>query len=270
MASSYHRWLWLSYDHTFPLATENKIVLFRLPPHSTHLTQPLDVGVFQPFKHYHTDAIDKAVRMGDEKSGKLEFLAAFQSFRNQNFKSTTIRHAFKSTRLVPFNPDVVLDKIREKQAQQAQTALRTPSPPPLPLHQRTPQGPASVVKYGQKFQRAYAKLKPGEKIDSEQIQRFIRGSIASAHTLELTARDLKAIQEATTARAKRASLGGQVAQKGGTIKVSECRALCSKRKEKEEEQARKKKEREEKRAEKQANSQLSQIEFLIGGVPTIE
>ena len=127
-----------------------------------------------------------------------------------------------------------------------------------------------VVKYGQKLQRAYAKLKPGEKIDSEQIQRFIRGSIASVHTLELTARDLKAIQEATTAREKRASLGGQVAQKGGTIKVSECCALCSKRKEKEEEQARKKKEREEKRAEKQANSQLAQLEFLIGGVPTVE
>ena len=53
-------------------------------------------------------------------------------------------------------------------AQKAQTAFRTPSPP-LPLHQRTPQGPASVVKYGQKLQRAYAKLKPGEKIDSEQI-----------------------------------------------------------------------------------------------------
>ena len=88
--------------------------------------------------------------------------------------------------------------------------------------------------------------------------------------MELTARDLKAIQEATTARAKRASLGGQVAQKGGTIKVSECRELCSKRKEKEEEQVRKRKEREEKRAEKQANSQLAQIEFLIGGVPPVE
>ena len=59
------------------LVTENKIVLFRLPLYSTHLTQPLDVGVFQSFKHYHMDAIDKTVRLGDEKFGKLEFLAAF-------------------------------------------------------------------------------------------------------------------------------------------------------------------------------------------------
>ncbi len=99
------------------LATKNKIVLFYLLPHSTHLSQPLDVGVFQSFNHYHTDAIDKTVWLGDEKFGKLEFLAVFQSFCNQTFKPITICHAFKSTGLVLFNPDVIFDKIREKQAQ---------------------------------------------------------------------------------------------------------------------------------------------------------
>ncbi len=115
-----------------------------------------------------------------------------------------------------------------------------------------------------------AKLKPGEKIDFEQIQRFIRRSIASAHMLELTAWDLKAVQEATTARAKRVSLGGQVAQKGGTIKVSECHTLCSKRREKEEEQVWKKNEREKNQPDKQTNSQLAQIKFLLGGVSSVE
>lgn len=105
------------------LATENRIVLFRLQPHSTHLTRPLDVGVFQPFKRYHTDAIDNAIHLGDEKFGKLEFLAAIQSFCNEYFKPTTICHAFKPTGMVSFNSDVVLDKIREKQAQRAQIAL---------------------------------------------------------------------------------------------------------------------------------------------------
>ncbi len=117
---------------------------------------------------------------------------------------------------------------------------------------------------------ANVKLKLDEKIDPEQIKRFIQGSIATANKLELTARDLKAFQEATSARAKRASLNRKVVQKGGVIKVTECRAIPSKRKEEEEEQARKRKEREEKKVEKQRNSQLAQIEFLIGDITSVE
>jgi len=30
---------------------EYKIIPFQLPPHSTHLLQPLDIGLFQPLKH---------------------------------------------------------------------------------------------------------------------------------------------------------------------------------------------------------------------------
>ena len=70
----------------------------------------------------------------------------------------------------------------------------------------------------------------------------------------MTTQDLNGIQEVTIACTNRASLDGQVAQKGETIKISKCCALCSKRKEKEKKQAWKKKEREDKRVEKQANS----------------
>ena len=38
------------------LAKNNNVVLFVLPPHSSHVTQPLDVGVFGPFKSmYYTE-----------------------------------------------------------------------------------------------------------------------------------------------------------------------------------------------------------------------
>ena len=41
----------------FELAIANNIILFRLSAHSTHLTQSLDVGVFQSYKHYHSEAM---------------------------------------------------------------------------------------------------------------------------------------------------------------------------------------------------------------------
>ena len=48
---------------------DHKIVPFRLPPHSTHLTQPLDLTVFGPMKHYHRLAVDHAARI----SGSINF-----------------------------------------------------------------------------------------------------------------------------------------------------------------------------------------------------
>ena len=39
---------------------KKKIIPFCLPPHTTHLLQPLDVVLFQPYKHYHAEAIDAA------------------------------------------------------------------------------------------------------------------------------------------------------------------------------------------------------------------
>ena len=38
-----------------------KVILLRLPSHSTHFLQPLDVVIFQQWKHWHAEAIDHAV-----------------------------------------------------------------------------------------------------------------------------------------------------------------------------------------------------------------
>ena len=49
----------LTYEF-YGYAQKHRIELFALPTHSTHLTQPLDVSWFQPYKHYHSEAIDAA------------------------------------------------------------------------------------------------------------------------------------------------------------------------------------------------------------------
>ena len=250
------------------LATVNNIVLFRLPAHSTHLTQPLDVGVFQPYKHYHGEAVDNAVRMGDTEFGKLEFLASFQEFRTKTFKPSTIRHAFRTTGIVPFNPDIVLDIIREKQAVRNQ--VRTPSPgPELKFHERTPHGPESIRRYGRKLQRALQNVGPNGGSMNKQVvegfQRYLRGTITAADTHDLIARDLGVMQKASASRKTRASLSGQVAAKGGVIKASQCRELGSIRKKKEEERLKRKEERDAKKAKNAPPTQLANIAFLIDG-----
>jgi hypothetical protein len=39
-------------------AEDHKIQIFALPPHTTHILQPLDVGCSQPLKWYHGCCLD--------------------------------------------------------------------------------------------------------------------------------------------------------------------------------------------------------------------
>ena len=88
---------------------ENGIIPFAFPPHTTHILQPLDVVVFQ---HYHTKAIDIAVRDGCIQITKVEFLAAISDIQRKTFKESTIYSEFTKMGLIPFNPEVVLQKIK--------------------------------------------------------------------------------------------------------------------------------------------------------------
>src|SRR6266536_1261664 len=43
---------------------QKNIVPFRLPAHTTHLLQPLDVGIFQPLKHWHQVVLHDSIQYG--------------------------------------------------------------------------------------------------------------------------------------------------------------------------------------------------------------
>jgi hypothetical protein len=82
-------------------------------PHTTHLLQPLDVVLFQPYKDYHAEAIDDASRTGCMNCNKVEFLTLLSSIRQQTFKQTSILLSFRKMGLVPYDLQFVLNKFRE-------------------------------------------------------------------------------------------------------------------------------------------------------------
>ena len=92
-------------------AYEFNISPFLLPAHSTHLLQPLDIGVFQSFKHYHQLELQDSIRYGGVDYKRTDFLASFQSMRDQTFKPHIIRSAFENASLIPFNLSIVLSKL---------------------------------------------------------------------------------------------------------------------------------------------------------------
>ncbi len=90
---------------------DRKILLACFPAHLTHKMQPLDVVVFQPFKHWYGEAVNQAYRTGAFEIDKMEFLHLIPDVRKRTFKKATIKAAFAETGLYPFNPKKVLDKL---------------------------------------------------------------------------------------------------------------------------------------------------------------
>jgi len=53
---------------------QHKIIVFCLSPDSSHFFQQLEVVIFQPYKDYHAEAVEKATRTGCGDFNKSEFL----------------------------------------------------------------------------------------------------------------------------------------------------------------------------------------------------
>ena len=72
-------------------ANKNHILPYPLIPHLTHCMQPLDVGVFHPYKHWHDVAIKDALTKLDIEYSLVSFLRDLKWIREQTFDRKTIK-----------------------------------------------------------------------------------------------------------------------------------------------------------------------------------
>jgi hypothetical protein len=106
---------------------QHKIVPFQLPPHSTHLLQPLDIGIF------HQIDIQETIQYGNCEYTKIDFLNAYRTIRYRTFKLRTVASAWKKAGLVPFDPEVIYEKLSRYQESERNTAnVITPEAPKTP------------------------------------------------------------------------------------------------------------------------------------------
>lgn len=82
-------------------AQEHNILPFYFPSHLTHVLQPLDTGIFRPWKHYHSLAIQSALRSLDFEYTITSFMRDLTSMREQTFKWHTIMNSFKNSGIWP-------------------------------------------------------------------------------------------------------------------------------------------------------------------------
>jgi hypothetical protein len=90
-------------------AEDNNILLYYLPPHTTHFLQPADVGLFKPIKtSYHRAELAMcADRMCTIKDIPPLFAAAMR----QSCTVENMRSAFMATGVYPFDPRRVVERM---------------------------------------------------------------------------------------------------------------------------------------------------------------
>ena len=87
------------------IAKENGLILLTFPPHCSHRLQPLDIGVYGPFKRYYASFCDSWLTSNPAQPltiydvAELSGLAFAKAFSIENISSS-----FKSSGIHPFNP----------------------------------------------------------------------------------------------------------------------------------------------------------------------
>jgi hypothetical protein len=100
---------------------ENNIITLCMPPHSSHLLQPLDVGCFGPLKKAYGRQIEMKMKAGTSHITKEDFLPAFSAAFRDAMTEKNILGGFRGAGLMPHDPKAVLSKLDVK--------LKTPTPP---------------------------------------------------------------------------------------------------------------------------------------------
>ena len=193
---------------------EAQIVLFSFPPHMTHLMQPLDVAIFQPYKHHHSELVDAATRSGCINFNKLEFLAGLAQIRKKTMLSQSIQHAFARTGLNPYDPQIVLRQMRENT-----TPPRTPEPQNQGSSELgTPVTVRTTRRIGDSLWESPNLDNLPERFQN-RLAKFIDGAVLQAEQAARLQKELVEIQTQRSRRNDRQNQAGRrrIIQKGGYL-----------------------------------------------------
>ncbi|KAF8248260.1 hypothetical protein K440DRAFT_548654 [Wilcoxina mikolae CBS 423.85] len=81
------------------------------PGHSTHLLQPLDVGLFAPLQNAYGEAVVQHMKETCTGVAKGTFWAFYCAAEAKAYTKSNIKSAWRATGIVPYNPDAVLTKL---------------------------------------------------------------------------------------------------------------------------------------------------------------
>jgi len=122
------------------MAADQKILLFVLPPNTTHLTQPLDKGCFGPLKTAWRQVCHQYVTNNPGKAiTRYQFSGLFSKAWMESMTMSNITAAFKVTGIYPVDREVFSFPREEASLAQKSGLAFIPLYSPAPKHSTHPQ-----------------------------------------------------------------------------------------------------------------------------------
>jgi DDE superfamily endonuclease len=188
-----------------------------MPPHSSHILQPLDVSCFAPLKLSYGRQIETFIRNRLNHITKLEFLSAFKEAFQATFTEQNIKSGFRATGLVLYEPQNVLSHLN--------LHLRTPTPPIVESNNWTSKTPQTIRELN--FQTEHIKKRVVRHQNSsptsinDAISCLVKGAQVMMHSAVLLKAEVKALQVANEQKKRRERRRKRRIMQGGSLSVRE-------------------------------------------------
>ena len=207
---------------------EHNIITLCMPPHSSHILQPLDVGCFAALKKAYGRQIEEFMRSHINHISKVDFLIAFKAAFLASMTNGNITGGFRGAGLMPLDPEAVLSRLDVK--------LRTPTPtgPPLPATDswtsKTPQTAQEASMQSNLIKTRISQHQnssPTAMIDA--VEQFAKGTTAIMHQVALLKAEVSSLRKANEALAKRRRAKKSRLRQGGSLSTQDAYDLLDER-----------------------------------------
>jgi hypothetical protein len=205
---------------------ENNIITICLPSHSSHLTQPLDVGCYSVLKKMYGAEIELFIKARITHITKPEFFLAFRAAFYRTFSKENVLGGFRGAGLIPYDPQAVLSKLDVKL--QTPTPTRTPNGPPSPWVSKTPQTTNEALSQSTLIKGRIARHQGSSPTPIlAAVDQLSKGMQAVSHRMILLEAEVRTLQQANEALSKRRRAKRTRLQDGGAINGSQAREIMA-------------------------------------------
>jgi hypothetical protein len=207
---------------------DNNIITLCMPPHSSHLLQPLDVGIFGPLKKAYGRQIEDMMQAYIFHITKDDFFPAFYAAFKETMTESNIQGGFRGAGLLPFDPKRVISSLDLK--------LKTLTPPnsrpstAQPWVSQTPSNPIEALSQTTFIKNRIARHQNSSPTSIyEAVDHFAKGASKIMHQLALLKAENQNLRQANEELSKRRRAKKLYLRQGGSLSQQEAQVLQDER-----------------------------------------